>query len=202
MRTAILTTTIVGIVACASSPTAGPLGEGSTVYPRISAVDSSLPPHFATVQLDQPEHLALLLIAPGHSATLLFPSDSVTPNRFNAGAHQIPFQIPDALVESDSSRMVSLRGPRDTTIRLGRPRSGSGRLIPPLPPTTPTYLLVVTSPQQLSYNRILEKTAGVSIPTLDNEALNAIGKAIKSTIPSEPRQWAGYFQLIELRRQR
>jgi hypothetical protein len=154
------------------------------------------------VQLDQPEHLALLLIAPGHSATLLFPSDSVTPNRFDAGAHQIPFQIPEALVESDSSRLVSLRGPRDTTIRLGRPRSGSGRLSPPLPSTTPTYLLVVTSPQQLSYNRILEKTAGVSIPTMDDEALNAIGKAIKSTIPSEPRRWAGYYQLIELRRQR
>lgn len=200
MRTAIVAATIVSVIACASSPTAGPLGEGAVVHPRISAVDSSLPPHYATVQLDQSEHVALLLVAPGHSATLLFPADSVTPNRFDAGSHRIAFQIPEALVESDSSRLVSLRGPRDSTVRLGRPRSGSTRLIPPLPPTTPTYLLVVTSPQQLSFNRIQEKTAGVSIPTLDDEALNAIGKAIKSTIPREPRQWAGYFQLIELRR--
>ena len=48
-------------------------------------------------------------------------------------------------------------------------------------------------------NSIIDKTAGVSIPLVDNEALNAVGKAIRSTLP-EPRTMAGYYQIIELTR--
>jgi hypothetical protein len=62
--------------------------------------------------------------------------------------------------------------------------------------------LLVTSPKPLVYQRIIEKTAGVSIPLIDTEALNAVAKAIKATIPSEPRDWAGYYQRVELRRRR
>jgi hypothetical protein len=47
---------------------------------------------------------------------------------------------------------------------------------------------------------MIEKTAGVSIPNIETEALNAVGKAIKSTILSEPRELAGYYQRVELRR--
>jgi hypothetical protein len=69
-----------------------------------------------------------------------------------------------------------------------------------VPAATQTYLLLVTSPQPLSYQRIIEKTAGVSIPSIETEALNAVAKAIKSTIPSEPREISGYYQRIELRK--
>jgi hypothetical protein len=34
------------------------------------------------------------------------------------------------------------------------------------------------------------------------EALNAVAKAVKSTIPNEPREWGGYYQLVELKRNR
>jgi hypothetical protein len=70
----------------------------------------------------------------------------------------------------------------------------------PISPTVPTYLLLVTSPRPLVYQRLIDKTAGVSIPMVDDEALNAVAKAIKSTIPEEPREWAGYYQRTELRK--
>jgi hypothetical protein len=204
VRTAVVSMAIVLCgTACASAPTAGPLGEGALVRPAITFVDSAFPPRHATVQLNQSGYVALLLVAPGHSATLLFPNDSDANNQFAAGAHQIAFQIPGFLAVTDSARAQerAQRG-RDTSRLSTRARASRTGTMAPLPPSTPTYLLVVTSPQPLHYRRIIEKTAGVSIPLLDMEALNAVGKAIKSTIANEPREWAGYYRLVELRRQR
>ena len=44
-----------------------------------------------------------------------------------------------------------------------------------------------------------DKTVGVTIPIEDVEALNAIAKAVKSTLAVEPREWAGYYQHVEIR---
>lgn len=153
------------------------------------------------VEMDQPGYAAALLVAPGHSATLLYPSDSLVNNQLTAGAHQLTFRIPDVLVPSDSP---ALRRQRTDSARISaRSRARAPRpAIMPISPMTPAFLLLVTSPQRLVYQRIVEKTAGVSIPTIETEALNAVGKAIKSTLASEPREWAGYFQRIELRRPR
>lgn len=200
MRTAVVSMSVVLFgAACASAPVAGPLGEGSVAAPGIVLVDSAFPPRHVAVRLDQPGYVALLLVAPGHSATLLFPNDSASGNQFTAGTHQIGFQIPGLLVLSDSMLRIS-RG-RDTS-RLSTRTRTTRRTTMPIPSETPTFFLVVTSPQQLSYQRIIEKTSGVSIPTLDTEALNAVGKAVKSTIANEPREWAGYYRPVELRRPR
>jgi len=185
--------------ACASAPTAGPLGEGTVVHPGITFVDTTFPPRHATVHLEQPGYVALLLVAPGHSATLLFPADSNTPNQFPAGNHQIGYQIPGLMTETDSMRRERAPRGRDTSRLSTRARTSRTGTLGPLPPMTPTFLLVVTSPQPLNHRRIIEKTAGVSIPLIETEALNAVGKAIKSTIANEPRDWAGYYRLIELR---
>jgi hypothetical protein len=184
--------------ACASAPVVGSLGEGAVPHPGIVAVDTAFPPRHAAVKLDQPGYVALLLVAPGHSATLLFPNDSATSNQFSAGTHQIGFRVPDALAPRDST--LTLRG-RDTSNLSTRTRTGGTRA-PALLATTETFLLVITSPQQLNYGRITAKTAGVSIPNIDTEALNAVGKAVKSTIANEPREWAGYYTPIHLRRPR
>jgi hypothetical protein len=202
VRSAVITLVMtLACVACASGPTAGPLGEGAAPRVEIIAVDSALPPRHASVQLAQQSYVALILVAPGHSATLLYPADSATTNRFAAGNHQLAFQIPEMLVRSDSMLRM-LPAPRGDTTRIGARRAGRGTVLPPLPPTTPTYLLAVSSPQELNWRRILDKTLGVSIPTIDTEALNAVGKAIKSTIANEPREWAGYYRLVELREYR
>jgi hypothetical protein len=202
VRSAVITAVATLALACASGPNAGPLGEGAAPRVEIVGVDSALPPRHATVELAQQSYVALVLVAPGHSATLLYPADSSTTNRFAAGNHQLGFRIPEMLVRSDSLLRAQPTTPRSDTSRIGARRTGRGTVLPPLPPTTPTYLLAVSSPQELNYQRILDKTLGVSIPTIDTEALNAVGKAIKSTIAGEPREWSGFYRLVELRQYR
>lgn len=198
------------VLACASVPNAGALADGSSLHPRIVAVDTSHPPKNVLVDLDQPGYVAVVLVAPGHSATLLWPPDSTTDNRLSAGTHQLSFQVPKLLVQVDSlrnpDRVQRTRRQQDSSIlNPGRQRydtsmrTRDGRMSA-ITPTTPTHLLLITSPRPLVYRRILDKTAGVSIPMIEMEALNAVAKAIKATIPDEPREWAGYYQRVELRR--
>ena len=187
---------------CASNPSVGALGEGGVAEPRITAVDTAVPPRTATVQLEQPAYLALLLVAPGHSVSILYPADSATDNRRGAGTHQLPFEIPGTLVETDSQRLARIReAQRASQGRRRAPPPVSANMGPVSLATTP-YLLLITSPQELDYDRMLEKTGGVSIPIVDTEALNAVAKAIKATIPSEPRNWAGHYVPVVLRRVR
>lgn len=188
----------LAVAACATQTTSGALGDSpSPASPtRITAVDTALPPQNVTLQLDQAGSATVILVAPGHSATLLYPSDSTTDNRLSAGKHVLRIQIPEFLVQSDSQRAAAIARARDSgfSARRTRPRGTM-----PLLPTTLTYLLVVTSPQQLSFTRVRERTAGVSIPLEDMEALNAVAKAVKGTLAREPRVWAGYYQLVEIR---
>jgi hypothetical protein len=184
---------------CASAPAGGTLGEGATARPRIAAVDSGYPPREASLQLDQAAYAAVFLVAPGHSATLLYPADSAVNNQLAQGTHRVQFEIPSLLAETDSQRLARIR---DQQRNLPRTRAGTRRTISPIPPGTPTFLLLLTSPQPLVYQRMIDKTGGVSIPNIESEALNAVAKAIKSTISSEPREWSGYYQPVELRRYR
>lgn len=190
------------LTACASTPSAGPLGEGAARTPMITALDSSRPPKFLWAQLDEAAYTVVLLVAPGHSATLLYPRDSVIDNRLSAGAHLLTFEIPGTLVRTDSATLAerARARARADSIRAGARVRQRASLDPPIDPMTPTFLLLVTSSQPLTYARILEKTAGVSIPNLEMEALNAVGKAVKSTIADEPRDWAGYYRRVELSR--
>ena len=186
------------MASCAKQARSGPLGDipAPPSPTRITAVDTTLPPRSVTVQLDQAGYATVILVAPGHSATILYPGDSTVNNRLVAGSHTLAFQIPELLVQTDSQRMAAITRTRDSgfSARRTRPRG-----ITPLSPTTPTYLLVITSPQQLAFSRMRDKTAGVSIPIEDMEALNATAKAVKSTLAVEPREWAGYYQHVEIR---
>jgi hypothetical protein len=192
------TSILFAFAACAKQATSGALGETpSPASPsRITAVDTTRPPRHLTLQLDQPGSVVVMLVAPGPRATLLYPPDSAADNRLSAGEHVVPFQIPEMLVQTDSQRIAAMARARDSgfSARRTRPRG-----MAPLMPTTPTYLLLVTSPRPLDYARIREKTAGVSIPLDDMEALNAMAKAVKGTIMAEPREWAGYYRLVEIR---
>jgi hypothetical protein len=189
---------LLAFAACSKQATFGALGDSPTPPSpsRITAVDSALPPRHLTLHLDRQGYAVVVLVAPGHSATLLYPPDSASDNRLSAGDHVVRFQIPEMLVQTDSQRAAAMTRARDSGFSARRTRP---RAVTPLMPTTPTYLLVVTSPQQLEFARVRERTVGVSIPLDDLEALNAVAKSIKSTISSEPREWAGYYQLVEIR---
>ncbi len=201
MRILALSTTTMAFFAgaCASAPKVGPLGEGSATAPKIVALDTTVPPRSVAVELPEPAYAALLLVAPGHSATLLYPGDSAVSNHLSAGRTALSFRIPDNLVPTDSTGMLRrTRVPSDTSLRSTRRMSSMGA--GPIRPDTPAFLLLVTSPQRLDYKRMQEKTAGVSLPAFDMEALNAVAKTIKSTITEEPRTWAGYYHQVQLSR--
>jgi hypothetical protein len=186
--------------ACASAPSAGLIADGSTLQPRILGADTASPPRSATIQLDRAGYVALLLVAPGHSVTLLYPRDSATNNQMGAGTHQISFQIPSGLVLSDTAEANRDRQRRRDSARA-QPRTRTVTN-PPIDPTLGAFLLLVTSPQRLDYARMVERTSGVSLPTIDSEALNAVAKTIKGTLATEPRELAGYYQRLELGRLR
>src|SRR3954471_2189594 len=160
------------VVACTSIPASGPLAEGSTETPRITAVDTMRPPHFAWIQLDKPTYTVLMLVAPGHTATLLYPEDSTVDNHLGAGTHQLTFRVPGPVVLADSIRNPDrspTRARQDSAVRYpgGVGASARNARAPrALEPTAPVFLLLVTSPQPLVYRRVIDKTAGVSIPSI------------------------------------
>jgi len=194
---------LVAVVAgCTNAIVGGPLGEGAPDYPDITAVDSTYPPKNASIKLDKDAYMVMLLVAPGHSATLLFPKDSTTDNHLTAGTHDVAFQVPGPLILTDSFMLKRTERERqryDSAARVRARMSTTAQpQMPPLSPNTATYLLVVTSPQPLLYSRVLERTAGWSIPLDDMEALNAVAKQVKSTITKTPKDWSGAYHVVVL----
>jgi hypothetical protein len=200
----VLPIAILLVLACAKRPTFGAVGEPTAINPVLTAVDTSHPPRNAWVQMDQGGYVALLLLAPGHSATLLYPPDDSTNNQLSAGAHLLTFTVPSHIARADSLRDPARARQLDSTRRgaggVGRTGRGQGpgQPMPPIPQLTQLSLFLVTSPQRLEYRKILGVTNGVTIPTDEMEALNAVGKAIKGTISGEPRAWAGYYRHVQL----
>lgn len=186
----------LAVTACVSALQAGNLEPDSSLKPKIVAVDTARPPRNIFAQLDRDGYAAVILVIPGHSATLLYPADSATDNRLTAGSHQLPFEIPSHLTR-DSLRLIM---PRNPSRRVDTTRVRTGRIVnmAPVPDNAHVYLLLLTATQPLTYGRIMDKTAGVSIPLLDDEALNAITKAVKATLPVEPREIGAYFTEIDL----
>jgi hypothetical protein len=202
VRTQLALSLILAAAACVNTPPiGGPVGEGAADYPNVMAVDSAYPPKSATVRLDKDAFTVVLLVAPGHSATLLYPKDSTTDNRLAAGTHNIAFEVPGPLVRSDSAasrRAQMSRAQYDSAYRQRMRTTMSTNNMPPLMPGATTYLLVVTSPHQLTYGRVIDRTAGWSIPLDDMEALNSVAKQVKSTIAKEPRDWSAAYHLVVL----
>jgi len=191
---------VLSAASCTKPVTFGPLAESTASSPAIASVDSAKPPRSLDVRLDADAWVVVLLVAPGHSATLLYPSDSLINNRLNAGVHALAFQIPPHLVPLDTAQLSRRRRSRaepDSAAR-SRSRNSPGTPAPRLTGDNPAYLLVISAPGRLAWARVIDKTAGVSIPTVDLEALNAVGKAVKSTLTEDTRNWAGYYQQVTL----
>ena len=198
MRTQIATlASIIALASCQSAPTSGPLGEGLGGTSTIVATDTARPPRSIMVQLDEPAYVAVLLVRPGYNATLVYPRDSTTDNRLPAGQSTVPLTVPELLARRDSGATRVQMTRQDSVIRRRGTAAGArGSSMPPASAVAPTLVLLLTSPQPLVYQRIIDRTAGVSIPNLDDEALHAVAKGVRATLP-EPRALSGYFQSIE-----
>lgn len=89
----------VGPAAVGSAPDQGPTPQ-VVRYEQVQGVGS------VVVDLEEPGHLALFLISPGHGTSLLFPKYADAEHRFDAGRQRITLPV-DASLPKDPCR----RGP-------------------------------------------------------------------------------------------
>lgn len=192
------------VTSCKSAPDAGPLGEGLGGASRIVAADTARPLRSVAVQLEEPAYAAVLLVQPGYTATLVYPKDSAMNNQLPAGPSTVPLFLPQQVVRRDSGSALQREGMRraqdSAIVRRGTAAGARATTAGPAA-AAETFLLLLTSPQPLVYQRIIDRTGGVTIPNIQDEALHAVAKAVRATLP-EPRRLAGYFQLIQLARPR
>lgn len=184
MRLARVTTAAVavGLAACAGTMVRQ-YGDYTAFAPKVSAPNDQRRPEKVTVQLEKPANVAVFLVTPGRTPTLLFPADSNQSAFVQAGTHELTTSRPPAV--TDSSRIVPRRGQeqqtrggigqrsaRDSAMMMGRRENRFAET---------SYLLVYASEEPLSYKALSTRVQGLTIPAVENEALNTVTKLIRAT---------------------
>jgi len=127
----------------------------------------------------------------------VYPADTLSAPRLAAGTQRITATWPRSRASADSARRDSIarsnpaRARRDS---LGRPgvQGRMAALPDPEAGLAPAgYLLLFATPAPLPYAEVRRKVEGVTTPLDIDEALNAIAKQVRSTLPASA-QWAGY----------
>ena len=183
-------------ISCAGAPKPRQLGEYSVLTPRLAVVDSEHPPVNLTVELSAPASIVVAYVSPGRSTRIVYPADTMGAARLAAGVQRITASWPAPRAALDRARRDSIaranagRVGRDT---IGRGRTQTIRALPdPESGLAPEgYLLLFATPSSLPYAEVRRKVEGVTTPLDDDEALNAIAKQVRSTLPGSA-QWAAY----------
>jgi hypothetical protein len=184
-------------VDCASAPQPREFGEYPALTPRLAVVDSERPPVNLTVELGAPASVLIAYVAPGRSTRIVYPADTLGAPRLAAGTQRITASWPRSRSAADSARRDSIvranpaRARRDSIMRPGAPRRVMALPDPEAGLAPAGYLLLFATPVSLPYAEVRRKVEGVTTPLDANEALNAIAKQVRSTLPPSA-QWAGY----------
>ena len=191
--------------ACASGPATRRLGDYSALQPLFTTTPGEKSPTRITVNLSAPAYVAALYVVPGRGSTIVYPVDSVTSNRVPAGQNTIPIQFSERPFNRDSM-LAAIRRPQDPNRRPSRDtvvrdttRRDSARfgLREPSPAASPIgYLLLVASPDTLSFALLKRRIEGVTIPIDDDEALSTVMKLVKAALP-DGAALAGYALEVE-----
>jgi hypothetical protein len=199
-----LTTFLLGaaLAGCASGSRPRLLGDAhATLGPQLALADSLRPPRELAITLSNPASAVVLFVVPGRGAVVVYPADSVVDNRLAAGTHRVSARWPQSFLAGDTigpelARQPDPRG-RDSVLAGRTPRrEGAAPRAPQL--ISSGYLLLVTVAEPLPWAAVRERVEGMTIPIVDDEALNAMGKAVRSVAsPSAP--WAGYAIDVRVR---
>lgn len=157
-----------------------------------------------TVNLRSPAYVSVLFVVPGRGAVIVYPNDSTTDTHIGAGQHTVPVYFAERPFNRDSMlaemRRQAAGGTRmpprrdSTTARLDSARFG---LRDPSPGASPLgYLLLVASPERISYPMLARRVNGVTIPIEDDEALSTVMKLVKSALPDRAAV-AGYARELD-----
>lgn len=196
-----MTATVLSIVSsavgCASAPQPRQLGEYPALTPRLAVVDSERPPVNLTVELSAPASVLVAYVAPGRSTRIVYPADTLSAPRLAAGAQRITATWPGSRASAERARRDSIaranpaRARRDSITRRGTPGRTPALPDPEAGLAPIGYLLLFATPGSLPYAEVRRKVEGVTTPLDVDEALNAIAKQVRSTLPASA-QWAGY----------
>jgi hypothetical protein len=184
---------------CASAPQPRQLGEYPALTPRLAVVDSERPPVNLTVELSAPASVVVAYVAPGRSTRIVYPADTLGAPRLTAGSQRITATWPQARTSAERARADSIaranpdRARRDSIARASGARRPTMMALPdPESGLAPVgYLLLFATPSPLPYADVRRKVEGVTTPLDVDEALNAIAKQLRSTLPASA-PWAGY----------
>lgn len=208
----LLLATLVATSACASGPEIRKLGDYPSVQPLFTTPLNQKTPSEITVNLARPSYVATLFVVPGRGAVIVYPTDSSTDTRLDAGAHTIPIHFNERPYNRDSALAMLRRSsqgrgrggnptprmPRDTipadtrgdTSRIGAFREAS-------PGSSPIgYLLLVASPREIPLMNLQRHVNGITIPIDDDEALSTVMKLVKATLP-DGTTLAGYARELD-----
>jgi hypothetical protein len=196
--------------ACSSAPLTKQLGDYTILTPSFTTAAAEKSPSHATVNLAAPAYVAMLFVVPGRGSVIVYPTDSATNNRLEAGAHDVPLSFPSGPMNRDSA-IAALRRqgnrrpgnapppaqprpqpgvpqmPSDSAFRDSTRRDAPPTRAPitePSPSSSPVgYLVVVASPAAMRFGLLKRRIEGVTIPIEDDEALSTVMKLVKSTLP-------------------
>jgi hypothetical protein len=178
---------VLAVAACASVSQPRELGNYNALAPRLAVVDSEHPPVNLTVGLGSPASIVVIYVAPGRSTRIVYPADSLTAPRFDAGSQRVIATWPRRRSPADSAR-------RDSVARAAARTNAPRMMALPDPEAglAPSgYLFLFATPSALPYAEVRRKVEGVTTPLDTDEALNAIAKQVRSTLDPSAR-WAGY----------
>jgi hypothetical protein len=201
---------VVLLTACVAGPKPMRLGDSDAATPSFAMPAAAKSAERATVKLAEPAYVAMLFVVPGRGSVVVFPADSTAANFVDAGEHDVEVHWTMSAVKRDSLYFLAARHQAAREGGYGRPRGIAGeddtlatepqRGRGPLPELSPAespvgYLLLVTSPSNLSLPRLKHRVEGMTIPFEDGEALQTVMKLVKATLP-EGATLAGYAQEV------
>lgn len=195
---------LASVTACASGPQIRRLGEYTASQPTFTTPANQKTPREITVNLTSPAYVSALFVVPGRGAVIVYPNDSTTETRVDAGQHAVPVYFNERPFNRDSM-LAAIRRETQGGTRIPRPRdstfarSDSARLglRDPGPGASPIgYLLLVASPGPIPYASLKRHVNGITIPIDDDEALSTVMKLVKASVPEGTRV-AGYAQELD-----
>lgn len=198
---ALLAVALPVLGACGSAGGVHLFGDAGALRPGVAISEREHPPHVATVTLGAPAYAAVLYVVPGIGAAIVYP-DSTSPNRLPAGQSTVTLGFPKTSLNRDSVLAAARqrqRTGRPTRSRDTLPGLGTGALATPNPLNVPIgHLLLVASPEPITYAQLKRRVEGITIPAEDDEALSTVVKLVRATLP-ERATWAAASREIELR---
>jgi hypothetical protein len=201
MRVRLLALAGMGLVTACAPGAAKPrtVGDAPELGARLVITDSVSPPRQVTVEVAQPSSAVLVYVVPGQGASLVYPADTLHSARLAEGAHVVSPEFPKLLSPA------AARAARDSARRSGAmpgerdPRSARSApaMMPPQVVVPQGFLMLIATRASLDPAAVARRLQGTTIPGEDDEALNAVGKLVRSTA-NVVAPWAGFALPVKL----